>query len=71
MERRADAKPTARCADCDREWFGRTAAHALAQLNGCIRCGGSLEFFEDPSEPSAPEPLQEVAPHLALGKPRL
>lgn len=36
--------PRVTCATCGRGWFGTTAAHGLAVLGHCPRCGGELAF---------------------------
>jgi hypothetical protein len=36
--------PRVSCATCAHGWFGTTAAHGLAVLGHCPRCGGELTF---------------------------
>lgn len=69
MERLPNKKPAVRCLDCEREWFGDTAADGLVKLGGCPRCGGPLEFLRAPV-PHEPH-VNGTLPHLALGTPRL
>ena len=64
-------RPLVSCSGCGNRWFGRTAAHGLAIIGHCPRCGGNLAFSE-PVEPDAheSEPDSEQAPSQVLGAPR-
>jgi hypothetical protein len=68
------------CANCEFLWYGATAAHGLSIIGHCPRCGGSLQFRDEPSGASivaaAPvaldlEPAQvDLEPAQVLGTPQ-
>lgn len=58
------------CTECEFEWFGETAAHALHMVGSCPRCRGVLRFGDESSAPIL-EPIANVPAHLVLGNPRL
>ena len=66
--------PLVRCGACAREWHSATLAEGLREMDGCPRCGGTLEFSDTAPEAhtgvDAPAAGSETAPHLVLGVPR-
>ena len=58
------------CTECEFEWYGSTAAHALRTVGCCTRCRGRLHFHEENGLPSIHEPIDDVPAHLVLGNPR-
>lgn len=59
------------CVECEFEWFGSNAAHALRLLGSCTRCHGQLRFADDSVTVDEPEPLADMPAHLVLGTPRV
>jgi NAD-dependent SIR2 family protein deacetylase len=66
------------CETCEFLWYGATAAHGLSIIGHCPRCGGSLQFREEPGSSSAvaagpatldPEPAH-LEPAQVLGAPQ-
>ena len=62
--------PKVTCTECDFEWFGATAAHALRTVGMCTRCRGKLHFHDEATLPPMAEPVSDVPAHLVLGSPR-
>ncbi len=63
--------PRVTCTDCEFEWYGPTAAHALRTVGACTRCRGQLRFHDEPALPDiVDEPADDVPAHLVLGSPR-
>jgi hypothetical protein len=70
---RMDAAPVVTCTSCDRVWRSAAMAEGLRYVGACPRCGGELEFHDEPTaQPSEPgaNALEGVEPHLALGIPK-
>ena len=67
----ATEKAKVTCLECEFEWFGPTAAHALRLVGSCTRCRGQLHFNEEDGLPAILEPATDVPAHLVLGNPRL
>jgi hypothetical protein len=66
----SETKALVTCTECEFEWFGPTAAHALRTVGCCTRCRGELRFSDEPALPAILEPVAEVPAHLVLGSPR-
>ena len=67
------SSPRVRCADCEFAWYGATAADGLRVVGACTRCGGHLEFRDEPEPVAAAdapnERLAGVSPAAVLGLP--
>lgn len=70
--------PAARCPSCDATWNSPAMVEGLRLLKTCPKCGtGAIAFRDDAvaaasgSSPSSAAGLESVAPHRALGTPRL
>jgi hypothetical protein len=55
------------CTQCEFQWFGEIAAHALHMVGSCPHCRGALRFREESPLPPIVEPVANVPPHHVLG----
>lgn len=68
--------PAVRCSSCEFAWNSAAMAEGLRLLGSCPKCGGGLEFRQEPAGDrgpllSVPRATRLVsAPHLVLGIPR-
>jgi len=67
----SNEKAIVTCTECEFEWFGPTAAHALRLVGSCPRCHGALAFNDEPALPAISEDPVDVPAHLVLGHPRV
>ena len=68
-----DAAPVVTCTSCNRVWRSAAMAEGLRYVGACPRCGGELEFHDEPAA-QGPErdtdALVGVEPQRALGIPK-